>query len=160
MAQIRLTMNELLMAAIVGLNRRMKSMRKSTVTDAYTDNKFVPWYTDIEAAAAECALAKYLNIFWDGSEGTFKAPDLGDDIQVRCSSYAQAHLIVRDKDDGAHRYILLTGEGLNWDVRGWMFGYDAKKDTYFRQSESTNAANSWWVPQSDLEDVDPQGLTS
>lgn len=56
---------EVRMATYVGVERRLQVLFDDMKKQNYVGNKkWEPWGTDIEAAGAECAVAKLLNIYW------------------------------------------------------------------------------------------------
>jgi hypothetical protein len=78
--EITLGLRERIMAANVGQMRRLTAMRRESV-DSH-GAKDLGWDEDIEGAAAELIVAKYLNVFWN-LETDVGDPDIGTNIQVR-----------------------------------------------------------------------------
>lgn len=117
------------------------------VTDKATSNfNGYSIQTDIDAACAELAVAKALNIYFKGA-----APyqvDLGANIEVRHSAEHGNRLIVREKDDTDSIYVFVTGNTPYMYIRGWMPGVEAKQDKYYTSPNGKAAA--WFVPQNDL----------
>lgn len=81
---------------------------------------------DIQGAIGEFVVAKRLNLCW--SIGGIGEPDVGGIIDVRMTKYPNGHLIIHEWDTkeqkGDHPdklFVLVTGEGLEYDVRGWMY---------------------------------------
>ena len=89
-----------------------------------------------KAAGAEIAVAKALNLYWDGSVGTFKTKaDVGLKTEVRMTSMRTPKLIVRPNDVPERDYILVLdcweiGSKPKYELLGWMPGYEAKNDKY------------------------------
>ena len=142
MIPIILTQAEMWTACLVGLTRRLVSMRKGL--DKYKHTPFSNFQTDIEGAIAEQCFAKYTRQYWSCSVNSFKEPDVGE-WQVRSTTYPSGHLIVRPNDHDHYRVALLTTEGHGAQLHGWIETVDAKQDCYWRPEH-----DSWWVPQSAL----------
>jgi hypothetical protein len=130
------------LAATVGVMRTISSLARDK---SNTKDKNFGWHSDIEGALAECALAKWQGVFWDGGINTFKAPDVGL-MQVRHTPYTDGHLIVRTADKDDERYALVTGQFGTYHIHGWCYGSFAKQDKYIKDDDS------WFVPQQDLTD--------
>jgi hypothetical protein len=100
-------------------------------------------------ALAELAMATFLNVPWEPSEGATKEPDLPPDWQVRATDKARGSLIVRGNDPEEHRYALVIQDSPGWFlVVGWIRGKHAKRDEYRRAAAGRPAA--WFVPQGAL----------
>lgn len=105
-------------------------------------NQHYSWQTDIEAACAEMAVAKALNIYWDGSVNKFKkdGPDLPPDIEVRTTEYKNGHLILRDGDKkycNDMRFVLVVGEAPKFYLSGWIYCHEG-----IRQGEKKTMTKS------------------
>jgi hypothetical protein len=79
---------------------------------------------------AEMVVAKALGCYWEPTVDTFKSPDVGQNIQVRWAERPEHRLIVRPADDASHVYVLVSGFGPDFEVRGWMDGASAKREAY------------------------------
>jgi len=149
---VRLTRFEVLAAALVGVRRRLESWG-SAETNKVGNGSF-GWQIDIEAACAEMAAAKALNLYWSGSVNTFKLPDVGEGVeglQVRHTDRDGGCLIVRPEDKGHERFLLVTGQAPLFVLRGWLRGDDARQDAFWRDPNGHRPA--WFVPQSALRPV-------
>ena len=144
MNEVILAKYEILMAAEVGMRRKIISLDSPDTLKETNDN--LRWQIDIEGACAELAVAKHLNLYWDGSVNTFKKPDVGE-YQVRHTTRNNGRLIVRQKDADNEVYILVTGLAPVFNVVGWMVGGEAKADKYKMDDYS------WFVPQSELKSI-------
>lgn len=102
----------------------------------------------VMGAAGEIAVAKAMGLFWGGDVCTFKAPDIGNHIQVRTRSRHDWDLIVRPEDDDDAVFVLVTGSIADLHVRGWISGREAKKDRWLQQYGGRPCA--YFVPQSAL----------
>jgi hypothetical protein len=130
-------------AVIVGTLRRLESL-KSKQTGKYHSTEGRAWDVDIEAAAAEAAFAKYMDLFWVGGVNTFKDPDVGE-FQVRHTTRADGSLIIRPSDDPMDTYVLVIGRFPKFRVVGYIEGRFARQDRFKRSPGGYPPA--WFVPQ-------------
>ncbi len=139
---VKLFPHEIEMAALVGLRRRMESLNfKDTSQGKHL------WEQDIQGAAAELAVAKHLNRYWDGSVNTYKRGDVGF-LQVRSTPLLDGSLIVREGDADNDVFVLVVGSIPTFRVVGSISARDAK-DTSFRRAPNGRPA-AYFVPQSAL----------
>jgi hypothetical protein len=147
---VTLTSQELSLAAIVGVLRRIDGLRRERPA-AYGYRGTDPWATDIEGCAAELAVAKYVDRHWtvplaNGSLDTIPA-DVGTDIQVRSTRRDDGCLIVHKQDSDDHRFwLVITHRAPNYILAGWLWGHEAKRDEFWRTGERP----AYFVPQSHL----------
>jgi hypothetical protein len=150
---VRLSKHESFMAAVVGVTRHVASQEYDTSSRHH--GRDYGWHSDIEGACAELALAKWLDVFWDGSVNTFKAPDVGA-FQVRHTQHLAGHLILKENDSEDEAFVLVTGTNPSFTIRGYMFARDGMQDQYRREhmGEGVNGDarifSGWWIPQADL----------
>lgn len=138
---VTLTAEEMLEACMVGCRRRIESLLAKRVDDQHA--KGDPWGLDIEGAAGERVLAKFMGIPYEGTLNTFKAPDVAG-FQVRQTVHKTGHLIIRPKDPDDHVYILIVGEFPIYRPVGYYRGADAK----FKGTHSPWwKGDRWEVPQ-------------
>lgn len=145
MIEVQLTWTELMMAANVGVMRRLTSLKEGYSNGRFSDQS--DWDIDIDGACGECAFAKLRGFYWNAGNRTFKSPDV-ENWQVRATRYEDGHLIVRpkDKDPDNTRYVLVICDAPNFKIVGSMSIFEAKQEEYWRKDK-----NSWWVPQSALD---------
>jgi len=79
---------------------------------------------------------------------TFKAPDIGDNIQVRQTDRWDGCLIVRDDDKDGQFYVCVVGRCPHFRIAGWMLGMEAKQDQWRRSPNGGPPA--YFVPQENL----------
>lgn len=109
------------------------------------------WALHIEGACGELAVAKALNLFWDGSVNTFKqGGDVGD-MQVRTRSEHHYELLVRPGDRDDDIFILVTGLAPRMRLRGWMFGGEAKQQQFLKTHGDRKPA--YFVPNAILREL-------
>lgn len=146
--EIILTEQEMLMAAVVGASRHYESYAKGRVNSHGLKLEDSSVGAHIEGAAGEAAVARFLGRYWGGERGTFKAADIGSRLQVRTRSKHTYDLIVRDDDADDHAYVLVTGHAPVMDLRGWLWGHDAKRPEFRKNPGDREEA--WFVPASRL----------
>ena len=147
MYDIRLTEVEMEMAAFIGAKRRAESRAKDRKQGPGYDEA-AAWRNDIEGAAAELAYCKAVGIYWPGSVNSFKGPDCGKKTQIRQTHHLNGSLIVRNKDNPDHFYVLVVGTCPYFKVVGWIRGFDAKKNEFVRCPGDMNPA--YFIPQKHL----------
>ena len=110
----------------------------------------------ITGAFGEFAAAKCLGHPEPSTVDTFKAPDLDGGIQVRTRNTTNAwknaktdHLIVRSDDPDDQRFVLVTVMVPYFNVRGWIWGRDCKRDEFLYGFGDRPKA--WFVPPAGLE---------
>lgn len=144
-SDVVLERHEIEMVAAVGVRRRCASLDR--LADRHGYNGENAWEQDIQAAAAELAVAKVINRYWDGSFDTYKRGDVGS-LQVRSTKRPDGSLIVRPDDPDDAVYFLVVGEIPEFTVIGWIKGQDAKQERYERAPGGRPPA--FFVPQDDL----------
>ena len=141
---IQLSPAEIQMAAFVGCQRTVQCFQNGS-KHRYGAKDSNGWQMSIEGALAECALAKHLQIFW--SKGTPGACDVGPH-DVRATEHLHGSLIIHPTDADERKYYLLTGCNGKYYVRGYMYGYHAKQQKYWKDPQGGRPA--FFVPQADL----------
>jgi|TARA_R100000093_G_scaffold38337_1_gene20169 hypothetical protein len=149
MEQVQLTKSEMYYAALVGVRRNIASFQVESTNKV--KNKDFGWHIDIEAACGEMAVAKYFNLYWDGSVNTFKLPDVGG-FQVRHTQKQDGCLIVRPRDSDDEAYVLVVGTSPVYWVAGWCYGYEAKQEQHVEPGYN-GMPPAWFVPQANLHSV-------
>ncbi|CAB4197130.1 hypothetical protein UFOVP1304_4 [uncultured Caudovirales phage] len=146
---ITLTPPEMMIASQVGCMRHISAV-KAGLTDKHGASPG-NWQVHIDGALGEIAVAKALDRFWSGSVNTFKAADIGANIQVRTSQRHDSRLIVRHDDSDDDLFVLVTGIAPDYRVRGWISGADAKQDQWLANPHNREAA--FFVPESALHPI-------
>lgn len=143
--QITLTCSEIHQAALVGamrgagaISRGLQSARGIKKTDS--------WWASIEGSLGELALAKYLNLFWNGSLRVGPG-DVGK-LEVRTRSEHRYDLMIHKSDPDEAIVWLLTGAFGQYRVRGWIRAKDGKKAIYWR--DPAGGRPTYFVPASAL----------
>lgn len=147
---ITLTPHGLFMAGIIGVSRQVKGASK--VGRYGVKNSTVGWQYNCDGVCGEMVLAKWLNVFYDGSIGNFKAKDAGD-YQARATSHKLGHLLLHPPDAAEDRFVLvLTHAAPVFTLFGWISGKEGKLQKYWREGEKDRPA--FFVPQSVLQPMD------
>ncbi len=149
---VRLSTDELYVAAITGAHRHITTIGKGSDRPERRGSKpNTPWEADIEAAAAELVVARTAGMYPTAIifDGHVAKADVGENIHVRWTLEHDRCLIVRpgkDPEDGF--FFLVTGQAPDYVIRGWITGRDARQDRFVR--DPGGVAPAWFVPQSEL----------
>ena len=155
MISVVLTANEMYVASMVGLRRRLSSMSLGFLerNGAASASIAEAWYYNIVGAQGEMAGAKALGVYWPASINAAKSdPDMPPDWQVRTRGKSSYDLMIRKDDIDSHKYLLVTGTGPEFLVHGWIYGKDAKQEEWYGVKGVRNNP-CFWVPQSALTDI-------
>lgn len=147
--QVELSNAEIYIGATVGVMRNLRA-RGNGYRDAYGASPRMSWQINIEGALGEMAVAKLLGLYWN-RDGRLGGDDVGN-LQVRTRSSHAYDLIVHPKDEDEAPFILVTGTGGDYKIRGWIYGKSAKKQKYWKDPAGGRPA--YFVPQSDLYSMD------
>jgi hypothetical protein len=146
MIEIVLNNAELYVAAQVGSMRRVASIQRKLNNKLHSTKS--EWAMDIDGAAAEMAVAKYLNMYWVPTVNAGKEADVAG-FQVRSTNHLNGNLLIRENDVKREQYILVISQPPTFKIIGWIWSDDAKSEKYWRPPDETGGG-AWWVPQSDL----------
>jgi hypothetical protein len=141
-----LSATEMLMAASAGVCRQVHNARSDKPT-TYGSGHLHDWQYHCEGALGECALAKFLNVYWPG-KGDMRDADVGE-MDVRTRSEHWYDMVLHDEDPDDRIYWLLTGINGKYKVHGWMWAGDGKKDEYW-SDPAKQGRHAYFVPQSKL----------
>jgi hypothetical protein len=142
---------ELYVAAMVGIRRRLESLRKGIPNQHGFDGEN-DWTIDIEGAGGEMAAAKILNLYYSATINTFKVGgDIGN-LQVRTGSKDHHSLIIRSRDRDEDVFVLVVGKAPRYHVVGWIEGRKAKNSEWIKNPG--NRPQAWFVPQSELRPIE------
>jgi hypothetical protein len=151
MIEVELTKSEVFTAAMVGLQRQCSSLFKKS-KNRFEIEKEKEWGIHIIGAMGEAAAARGLGMYWPMSVDTYKDPDILPNIQVRTRTKDDGDLIVRDDDDDNEIFVLVTGTGPKFMLRGYVTGKEAKKKEWLKSPNGWKAA--YFVPQSKLKSIE------
>ena len=146
---IELTTAEVQMATIIGVQRQIEDIKWEN-HGKYKSERHLAWQRHIEGALAECALAKFLNVYW--SKGKHDQPDVGK-VDVRTTHHENGKLTLHKEDKDDRKYYLLTGLNGKYMIRGWLLGKAGKQEKFW--SDPTGKDRwAYFVPQEFLNKVD------
>lgn len=150
--ELRLSAAEATAAAYAGVDRRIASMRAG-LTDRFAALGRDAWGADIEGAAAEAFVAKLLGMPQELAINAFHAPDIGG-IQVRQTGHPQGQLVVRERDNPDHAFVLVVGSLPSYRAAGWAWGRDVMQERWAADFGQPGLPRSWGMPQGALEPMD------
>ena len=152
--QIALTPWEIVLAAQAGIMRQVENCKLNR-QHKYGANasEASDWQWHIEGALGEFALAKALQLHWNG-KGRLRALDVGGVLDVRTATRPDSHLILHPDDPDDREFWLLTGRNGQYVVRGWIMGRDGKRQEFWR--DPVGGRPAFFVPQGAL--LLPPGL--
>jgi hypothetical protein len=144
--KVTLTESEMLEAAIAGVYRSVED-RAAGRKEAH-GQETLGYDRSILGCFGERAVAKEFNLYWPG-KGVFGERDVGP-FEVRTRSLHSYDLIVRKKNKDEDMYVLVTGKGPDFWIRGWKFGDESKQKKWIRTH--ANRPPAYFVPVEELED--------
>lgn len=147
---INLSQAELHLAAQMGCMRQISNLFQGR-QDAHGCSVEVGWQVHIEGCAGELAVAKYLNLFWNGNFENLKADDVGQ-FQVRTADSHGKRLILHDKDPDDRIFILATGMAPRFLIQGWIKAEDGKQSRYW--ADPAYGRPAYFVPKEVLQPMD------
>ena len=151
MSFVSLTKEECREAARAAVERRLTNLFKE-LNNLYSHGYACgnAWASDIEAAGAEVAFAKFINKEWIGDVNTFHAPDVDGGWQVRYTDNVKGKLIIRpiDKPKYNEKFVLVKGLMPEYEIIGYIVGLDAVKDKYC--FDPNGKGKAYFVPDKDL----------
>lgn len=104
---------------------------------------------ELVGACGEIAFCKSLGRYWAPTVNTFHVTaDVGTKTEIRSTRHDNGGLIVRDNDDPARCYVLVTGSPPRMTVRGWAWGHEVAQDRY--RWNPGGHREAWRMPQTDL----------
>lgn len=105
-------------------------------------------------AATELAAAKFLGVAPNWGEHTMDQPDLLNGVEVRGTAWATGHLIVHHNDK-KRPFVFGTVDLTKHQVilRGWKHLDECRQEKYWRPKSTTVTIASFWIPQSDLNEL-------
>lgn len=140
---IELSWSELEQAALAGAHRRMRRLRAGS-THRWGYDGAGSWTAEIEAAAAEMAVAKALGCYWADFSAPDHAGDVGAGVQIRHTVRRDGRLIVHPEDADDHRFVLVRGPAPRLEIAGWILGRDAKRREWW--ADPSTGRPAFFVP--------------
>lgn len=152
MATWRLDHGEAFNAAIAGLQRRFRAIKRGA-KDSVENITRDAIATDIHGAIAEATVAKALGLYCNLASSDRSIADVGTNIEVRSTPYPNGPLVVRPKDKEDAKYYLVAGMYPNTRIVGWLLGKDAMNKRFWvtKNKDGNELKDPYWkVPQSEL----------
>lgn len=145
--EIKLNANEVLVAGYIGMRRNAEACFRNRSPRFPEKTTGELWGFHIEAAHAECAVAKYLGLYWGFGVNTFHVEDIvNSTLEVRWSS--RSDLKVREDDCGI--IVSVTGKCPTYNLVGWIYADEAKQDRYYYP----NPPPCYFVPHKNLNNIE------
>ena len=146
---VTLSLAEMLHGTSLGVIRLYESHNhRGKHKHGFYNSSLDPLCINVQGAIGEIVVAKAQNLYFMPTVNTFKAADIGSNVQVRLRTKHEWQMIVRDDDDPDHIFVHVTGSGPVYCIRGWAYGKDVMKPEY-RQNHG-NRIESWFVPEEAL----------
>lgn len=140
---VKLTPPQIMQGAFVGVMRQVSNLKRAR-KPRYGADAEPDWQLHCEGALGEMALALHLNCFWDGAVNNLLAH--GWPAAARTRSQDWHDLIIHPDDSDSDAFYLLTGQNGIYNIRGWIFGRDGKRDEWWKGPSMP----AFFVPQSAL----------
>jgi hypothetical protein len=86
----------------------------------------------------EIAVAKYLNLFWGGSLGDYKARDVGGLVEVRNCMQAGRRLILHEEDKDERPFVNTFADAPFVTLYGWVFAREGKQKRFWKDPSGKN----------------------
>jgi hypothetical protein len=156
---VRLSELEFLDATQVAIERMRSSAKRNLCHATIRRQRSLTTrlHDDVLGACAELAVAKWLGVQWSRSVDTFHSEaDVGEDVDVRCTTNDNGSLIMRDNDQPWRWMVLVSGTPPVLSLRGYVRGSDAMTPQYWCNPHGYRGA--WFVPQSDLLPITADGI--
>ena len=143
---VDLSLAEMLYASNVGTIRHYEAEmagRRPTHGMEKSDKDFLTAH--IQGAIGELLVAKTRDRYFMPTVNTFKAADLGKNIQVRFRREHNWDMVIRDNDDPEHIFVHVTGKGPTYCIRGWAYAKNVMLPQY--RANHGGYRESWFVPE-------------
>ena len=150
MPLVSLSIQEAQIAAMHGMQRRLKHCFKQTFHPNNPPAKSDRWSIDIEGSLAELAVCKHFGFYWTGLEEA-RAQDSGC-FEVRTTVYQNGCLLLQPDDNDDDIYILVINDCPRFKLVGWIKAKDGKIDEHWKDKGTGRPC--YYVPQSSLRPID------
>ena len=151
MNEVELTLFELTRAAHVGVSRVIDNFNNKRRPRYGETSRNSVWEEHIIGAIGECAVAKYFNLYWNGSLGDIHAKDVGK-FQVRTRAREIDNLLLHPEDKDEDIFIAVIVSGRIVKIAGWIFGSNGKKPRFW--AEKVKGRPCYFVPNSALKPME------
>ena len=137
--------------AVVGVMRQVSNLRDGRKDAHGLASTADGWGLHIEGCCGEMVAAKALGVFWSGSHGQLRVPDIGGRFQVRtrCLRTKQSNSLILHPDDSDDAiFLLVLGTVPSYTVAGWIKGVDGKRPEFW--ADPAGGRPAFFVPPSAL----------
>jgi len=132
---IRLEPAELAFAGMIGVARRVSALNKGRPSPYNFEGD--AWSADVDGAAAEMAVAKHLDRYWQPlTNGSLR--DLRGDVsalQVRSTPREDGCLILHETDPDVAFFLVVTNPPL-YTIVGWLYASEGQNQLHWRENVS------------------------
>lgn len=151
--RVAFTAEELVRYGTAGLARCANALEMRCQGAHGFDRYSERWQIDVEGVLTEAAAAKALGVPYEPCVGELDtlAGDIAPGIQVRGTRYPKGSLLIHDKDQDDHAFILVTGIYGVYDIRGWIWASEGKDKSRWKEYKGRFA---YWNPQEVLRPID------
>lgn len=155
---VALTEEEWIAACLIGCKRQLASeqrlgagARPRTATFEEQLEKGLDWHA--RGALGELVVAHWLGVPWEPAAQHAPA-DIGP-LHVRSRPLPNGSLLIKSNDVDDDVFVLVTGVGLSYCVRGWARAKAAKRDEwkYYGPGKTKDTGqwrSCWYMPQEHL----------
>ena len=144
--RVELTAQEVQIAALAAVLRTGAALTNA-LQHRYGYDGANGWQVEIESSCAELAVCKALGVYWSGLAGPGARDVTG--CEVRHTELDHGRLILHPSDPDDVPFVLVTGKRGDYELRGWIYGIDGKKDMYW-DDPTRKGRPAFFVPQADL----------
>lgn len=160
---VRLSLGEVAIARMVG-EQRLRDAVVGGVAQKYgAENRENHEQADVQGAAAEMAVASYLDRYWSGMGSTIGHGDVGL-VEVRSTAYEYGSLLLHHDDHDDRPYVLAIvplelplDAAVEAHLRGWLFAGEGKQTHYWDAGKAKGGRlpfPAFAVPQDGLHSMD------
>lgn len=145
----KLNYAECLVVAHIGIIRRISALFNHRHNRHGEPQEDMEWALDIEGAAAEYVVARYLDRAWGSSMiDASAAADVSAMVQVRRTRHPNGMLLTKDSDRDDQIFVLVRGRMPVLDMAGWAWGRDAKNRE--KTDPEGRGRSGFFMPASEL----------
>jgi hypothetical protein len=149
-AIVTLTPSELTQAALVGVMRHVQNLKIGRRAGHNLEAGVQDWQYNLAGACGEMVVAKHFNLYWGGT-GVFRGGDVGR-LQVRLCPHFNGRLILHHDDQDDAAFVLVRGHAFDYEVVGWIWGRDGKRDEWWTDPTRQNR-HAFFVPEHALRGI-------
>jgi hypothetical protein len=121
-----------MIACQAGVMRRVGDIKDGkAMNPTYGVGQDDAWTCDIEGAAGEMAVAKWMRTYWNGNIGNLKADDVGP-FQVRTTAHPRGRLCLHKRDNPDKTFIHVRGVAPSFELVGWIVAREGMLEDYWK----------------------------